>query len=1403
MRKFLLLTAIVFFTTIFSALAEKKTYTYNFEKPKIILDKQGQIELLYKNCINYNNEGYPLLPHFNADLLLPQNQEIISVKIITKTYFDNIEKGVIKPASKQFPICKKVENYKVEKNEKIYSLSSVYPKSVNGNFNTGFLNGHSIGSFSLCPVEYIPTKNQIKFIKEITLEVETKETLKAEKAAGFLKVSDKISKRINNIIDNPEALKSYSYNTSKASNENDILLITNQDLLPAFADYIQFKQSTGYYVDAVTTEDIYSSYTGVDNQEKIRNCIIDYYTNHNTSFVILGGDSDTNIPDDVIVPDRGFYINAGGEIDEKMPSDLYYCCLDGNWNTDNDEKWGEPGEDDLFAEVGIGRICVDNNTEIQNFTNKLQMYQNNPVVDDIKKALFLGEELNDSPQTNGGTYKEEIHTGSSNNGFTTVGLSPEFTLETLYELNTDWSGNDLYNVFNNTGINLLNHLGHSNPTYNMKISNDDLTTTNFTNDGITRGFVIGYSQGCYNGSFDNWYFGGYYLDEDCFAEKITTMETAEVACVANSRYGWYSPGSTNCSSQFLDREFYDAIFGENITTLGYANSDSKEDEASYFDSDAYMRWSVYETNLFGDPSLDIWTDVPTEITANYNSEITIGISQMSFVTNSPNARIGLSQNNILIGRGVADDTGNCTVMFSSPIISTDAISVSIIAHNKTRYLGNINVINNVPFVVYNFNEINDQLGNADNKVDFGETIKLTLNIKNIGDQPATNVNVKITTNDQYITITDSTELYGDFAASDSITITDAFSFIVAQNIPDAHKINFDVICSDDVDTWTTFFSLNANAPELTINSFIVSDPLGNNNGYLDPGETADLIFSASNIGHSNAPNTLAVLTSLSEFITINNSSYNFDTLTAGETDNAVFNVSIAQEGSLFSLVDLNLKITSGEYLIEKNYNVNIGNIIEDWETGDFTNFDWSFAGNEDWEITTSDVFEGTYSAKSAVISHERSSQLLILYSVLHDDEISFYRKVSSEATYDFLQFYIDNDKVGEWSGEEDWEKVSFSVTPGNHLFKWKYIKDQAAVGGSDCAWIDNISFPAPLVVSVNAGDDDTICENSVYNLQATALNYESLKWTTSGDGVFDSDTILNPDYTPGINDVLNESVSLSILAQNSEADDKTDDLLLTINKLPTAEIISNDTSICKNDSTFIQFNFTGTAPWNFALNDEANIFTAETSPFLLGVLPLENTVYKIISVSDSNSCANVCNDSVSIAVYPLPEFSFGIDTSLCNYESIILDAGEGFSSYLWSNGSTEQFISVDSSGIGVGDTLYWVEVANENACSVRDSINISFKDCTGIADIDGNVSVKVFPNPNNGNFNLLINTNKNINLNIKIINAFGITVFQDNDVKIKNEYQKLYNINNLNSGIYYIYLYNNQQQIVKKLFINK
>ncbi len=403
-----------------------------------------------------------------------------------------------------------------------------------------------------------------------------------------------------------------------------------------------------------------------------------------------------------------------------------------------------------------------------------------------------------------------------------------------------WNKYDVFDEFNNEGVNLLNHLGHSSPTYNMKMDNGDITTNNFQNDGITRGYAIGYSQGCYNGAMDNRDWNHNY-DEDCFAEKITTIATAEVATIANSRYGWYSPGATNSTSQFCDREFYDAIFGEDITIIGFANSDQKEDLSSNFASSDYMRWTVYELNLFGDPSMDIWTETPTDIAATYAPSMPIGSIEFSVQTDAPFARIGLIQNGELIGRAVANASGNATIEFINPVTNVEPIDISIIAHNKNRHTGSLVIVSNQPFVLFDSFEVNDPAGNGNGLIDFGEEIDLGLGVKNVGDQPASDVVVTLSSSCEYVSITDNTEIYGNFTPGQTIFMDDAFAFTVADDIPDNYMIEFNVEAAGD-STWNSSFSTMACAPDLALGNYAISDPSGNNNGRLDPGETVEYYF---------------------------------------------------------------------------------------------------------------------------------------------------------------------------------------------------------------------------------------------------------------------------------------------------------------------------------------------------------------------------------------------------------------------------------------------------------------------------------------------------------------------------------------------------------------------------------
>lgn len=153
-----------------------------------------------------------------------------------------------------------------------------------------------------------------------------------------------------------------------------------------------------------------------------------------------------------------------------------------------------------------------------------------------------------------------------------------------------------------------------------------------------------------------------------------------------------------------------------------------------------------------------------------------------------------------------------------------------------------------------------------------------------------------------------------------------------------------------------------------------------------------------------------------------------------------------------------------------------------------------FVTSEDspWIIST-DAYEGNYCVKSRNIGNDQSSTLEATVNCSYG-YISFFRKVSSEENFDFLIFFIDDVEIDRWSGEEDWDEVSYTTTPGIHTLTWKYVKDLSMSSDSDCAWLDCITLvPEQENNDLIIGD----FENEITNWSSTWENSVDLAFSTN------------------------------------------------------------------------------------------------------------------------------------------------------------------------------------------------------------------------------------------------------------------------------------------------------------------
>jgi hypothetical protein len=253
----------------------------------------------------------------------------------------------------------------------------------------------------------------------------------------------------------------------------DLLIITDDDLKPAFQPLAADHNADGVRTIIRTLTNI-----GSTDPVDIREYILNEYLNHNISYVLIGGDHDV-VPSKELYYGKYYYWEQW--LDMYGPSDLYYSCLDGDFNGNGNGIFGEPDDNvDLVAEVYIGRACVGDIPEVNHFVNKTLAYKNGDPRDPyLNKVLMAGEWLVGPPDYPndiwGGDYMDELINGSDSNDYVTVGIPNDedslWDIDKLYD--RDWSGHywpntEIKNRINNN-LHIINHLGHGNEEYALKM----------------------------------------------------------------------------------------------------------------------------------------------------------------------------------------------------------------------------------------------------------------------------------------------------------------------------------------------------------------------------------------------------------------------------------------------------------------------------------------------------------------------------------------------------------------------------------------------------------------------------------------------------------------------------------------------------------------------------------------------------------------------------------------------------------------------------------------------------------------------------------------------------------------------------------------------------------------------
>ncbi len=1081
-------------------------------------------------------DGEPKLPVMKKLIEVPMNA---SFEIILSTQeFEEInlsDLGItewVMPA--QPPLSKSIDNpddVEFIYNQASYQVDGYLGQELVRVVDMGMMRGVRIARLEIAPVLYNPVQNKIKVFTHIEIKVnftgaDIQMTMDSKKNLFSPYFEGIYSQLIN--------YKSIESKELIMDEPPTFVIVSDAMFQAALQPFIEWKVKKGFNVIEAYTND-----PGVGNTTtSIKNYLMGLYNNPPSGinppcFALLVGDV-AQIP--------AFNGTAGGHV-----TDLYYFEYTG----------------DLFPEIYYGRFSATNLTQLQPQIDKTLEYEQYLFPDPTfldEVVMIAGADGSHQTWSNGQiNYGTTYYFNAAHGLLSHTYLQPE-------PGGVNYSQLIKQNV--NDGVSFVNYTAHgstsgwADPSFNI---GDIASLTN------AHKYPLMIGNACLTSSYQSTCFGeellraankgaiGYigasnssYWDEDywwgCGFKAVTLNPVYDA-----SKLGSY------------DRTFHDhgeplnewyATQGQMISAGNFAVSQSSSSMKTYY-------WEIY--NLMGDPSLMIYYSQAPDAIANYQALMPLASTTFT-VNTDPYAYVAISKDGVLNGCAIADNTGVAEVNMFNPITVPGTADVVITGQNLKPFMGTVTVASpEGAYVLLDEVGIDDSNGNNNGLVDFDEYIMLDITLENLGSATATTVEATLSATDEYITLNSFSHSWPNIPAGATSMQPAAFAFTVDELIPDQHIVNFDLVITDGTDTWNSTFNVTLNSPVLTVLSYVVDDSYGNNNGRLDPGETADIIIPNLNEGGSNALNTIGTAAAIGSLITINNTTFNIGNIAPGQTLEAVFNVTVSPDAQVGDVVNVNYAVASGVYMAYSALSLNIGLIIEDFESGGFTSYEWEFSGNANWLINQQNPYEGTYSAKSGDINDNQTSVLYITVDVSASDQISFYYMVSSEPNYDYLRFYIDSDMQDEWSGSVSWTAASYPVTAGTHTFKWEYSKDISVSTGSDLAGVDYIIFPpfagvSPLGVFVSA-NPQTMCEGESSQLNAFAMGGSgayTYEWIpTTG---LNNPNIANPVATP------EETTTYTVTVDDGDAI-VTDDVTVTVNPTPDTPTVTQQGNLLLSSAT--------------------------------------------------------------------------------------------------------------------------------------------------------------------------------------------------------------------------------------------
>ena len=1021
-----------------------------------------------KGIVMPNDYGQPDLPTFNRFIAIPQGAKTI---VEVRTMRDEVLSG-INIAPSDGSQCENDAEQPFFKDPKVYSRNSYYPAETYCVAAPQQLRGVDVIHLGLSPFQINPVTRELAVHRQIDIDI------RLEGGNGHFG-DDRLRSRYwdpilrNNIL-NYECLEPMDYDarmqqwSQSRPSGCEYLIITpdNDAFFDAGKELANYRNKQG-----ILSKVIRITETGATDHLMLRDWIRDIYANWSIppAAVCIIGESGTNLQQ---------YVPGYRTL---HPKDNFIT---------SDNPYADVNDDHL-PDICFTRILAQNESELPIFNSKLMEYEYTNVVTDL---YYYTHPLTAAAWENSKWFQITIATIS---GYLTQHGRFPTRINELYsgDQGPNWStAPGTATVVNYFGPNGVGYI----PATPAELGGWTGGTAEQVIDAINHGaYLIQHRDHGWN---TRWYQPAIFTSD--FGE-INNVNKLTYLISVNCRTGMYDNSSTSFIEALLrmTRDDQNAgiigAIGPTGQTYSYANDIFLWGVWDHFDpsflpeygpfashsstwmpafacvagkyflgthvfpsTDENMCTTTYNTfHTFGDAFIRVFTEVPRPVFTTHDDHIQC--FSPFHITAPEGSQIALTvyQNRQWQIVTTVTGTGEEQTINILENIPNGPMHLTITGENLIRWEEDIPLEPfNRPFVVVDSIAMNGY----ELALPYNQSYVAGIHVTNVGLQGCDGGTVAMTSDSQLLDISQDETSFDALESNASQFIADAFQVAIGDSIHDRTHIPFTLTTHFGEETYAQEYEIEVLAPNITAELIRINDSQGDNDQRLDPGEFASLTFLVTNTGHDRADSPRISLANNFGYARVITPETLIDDLEVDESTEVTFDIYVEYIAGEVPYIYFTVHSTINNIKIEQDIQCEMGFVTDSFEHGIFEPAYWTNDPLHPWTIITSNPYDGTYCAKSGDIDHNESSQLILTFTSTESEKIHFFNRVSSEANYDFLIFYIDDEEQERWSGDLWWGEYSYPITAGRHIYKWEYVKDHSVDGGADCACIDYITLPPCL-----------------------------------------------------------------------------------------------------------------------------------------------------------------------------------------------------------------------------------------------------------------------------------------------------------------------------------------------------